>query len=333
MSPCRSNAGHLRRRHLNNGHKWSLPARRVPRAAMPATSRGTPRNFQTNRAPRFASSSSKLLLIKNALHLGQSLLACDFVTGGIGCTRTRHGLIDSVKRLRRYFAHSFLNGSHRTRRRLSNPNHGAWGSTRPGGRFCVEIVVDLYPHAGDVIRTWAGVTRRHRCSERSRARHCQSQISHDCAFTSASYTYLDHPITAFAGRILPPGGRFSFCFKSESGSCGPPSPQRTKVGVRSGSDSVIRRSLLNVRFRSLFGPSRTSPEVREVPSKTDSCSAAITRPLLMSRPAARSRLVIVDALSSDGPLQIFAHQLDVMSQHVQHACICGRDPEIVCLPL
>jgi hypothetical protein len=32
------------------------------------------------------------------LHLGQSLLACDFVTGGIGCTRTRHGLIDSVKR-------------------------------------------------------------------------------------------------------------------------------------------------------------------------------------------------------------------------------------------
>src|SRR5215472_9249497 len=56
-------------------------------------------------------------------------------------------------------------------------------------------------------------------------------------------------------------------------------------------------------------------------------------PLLMSRSAARSRLVIVDALSSDGPLQIFAHELDMMSQHVQHACICGRDPEIVCLLL
>jgi hypothetical protein len=67
--------------------------------------------------------------------------------------------------------------------------------------------------------------------------------------------------------------------------------------------------------------------------KTDSCTAAITRPLLMSRSAARSRLVIVDALSSDGPLQIFAHELDMMSQHVQHACICGRDPEIVCLLL
>src|SRR5262249_13234187 len=67
--------------------------------------------------------------------------------------------------------------------------------------------------------------------------------------------------------------------------------------------------------------------------KTDSCTAAITRPLLMSRSAARSRLVIVDTLSSDGPLQIFAHELDMMSQHVQHACICGRDPEIVCLLL
>src|SRR5262245_32517840 len=73
-------------------------------------------------------------------------------------------------------------------------------------------------------------------------------------------------------------------------------------------------------------------------SRNDHMSAGLPliadiAPLLMSRSAARSRLVIVDALSSDGPLQIFAHELDMMSQHVQHACICGRDPEIVCLLL
>jgi hypothetical protein len=40
------------------------------------------------------------LLTKSAPHVGQSLLGCGFIASVIGCTRTRHGLPDSIDRLR-----------------------------------------------------------------------------------------------------------------------------------------------------------------------------------------------------------------------------------------
>jgi hypothetical protein len=55
------------------------------------------------------------LLTKSAPHVGQCLLACGLVASVIGCTRTRHGLPNSIDRLRRYFAHPFLNGFQRRR--------------------------------------------------------------------------------------------------------------------------------------------------------------------------------------------------------------------------
>jgi hypothetical protein len=115
------------------------------------------KHTQTN-IPRFARSSSKLLS-KNVLDLGQSLVTCGLVTGAIGRTRTRHGLLYGLNGLMRYFAHPFRNGTQRARRRLSHPDHGARRSRRPSGNYCGELVVDLCLHAADVIRTWAGVTR------------------------------------------------------------------------------------------------------------------------------------------------------------------------------
>src|SRR5262249_4650761 len=95
---------------------------------------------------------------------------------------------------------------------------------------------------------------------------------------------------------------------------------------------LVTGDLINARFGPICGlKSDISRDPRSAKKGLVPCSN--NPPLLMSRSAARSRLVIVDALSSDGPLQIFAHELDMMSQHVQHACICGRDPEIVCLLL
>jgi hypothetical protein len=80
--------------------------------------------------------SSSKLLTKRAPHVGQSLLASGLVAGAIGCTRTRHTLLDSMNRLRRYFAHPFLDGKHRARRRLNTrPAHVASRSRRPGGSY------------------------------------------------------------------------------------------------------------------------------------------------------------------------------------------------------
>jgi hypothetical protein len=62
---------------------------------------GSNRDFQTNRAGRVFCRPSSKLLTKSALHLGQSLLARDLVTSTISCTRTRHGLLDCLSRLRR----------------------------------------------------------------------------------------------------------------------------------------------------------------------------------------------------------------------------------------
>src|SRR5262245_54370298 len=121
---------------------------------------GSNRDFQTDRAGRVFCRPSSKLLTKSALHLVESLLACGLVTGGIGLTRASHGLLHSLNGLRRYFAHPFRNGSHRALRRLSHPDHGARRSRRAGGNYCCELVVDLCLHAVDVIRTWAGVTRR-----------------------------------------------------------------------------------------------------------------------------------------------------------------------------
>jgi hypothetical protein len=58
------------------------------------------------------------LLTKSAPHAGQSLLTCGLVASVIGSTCTRHGLPNSIDRLRRYFAHPFLNGFQRIRCRL-----------------------------------------------------------------------------------------------------------------------------------------------------------------------------------------------------------------------
>ena len=98
------------------------------------------------------------------LHLGQSLLACGLVTGAIGCTRTRHGLLHSLNRLRRYFAHPFLNGSHRARCRLStHSDHGARRSRRPGSSCCFNLSVDLCLHAAYFVCAGARIDGCHRC--------------------------------------------------------------------------------------------------------------------------------------------------------------------------
>src|SRR5262249_51242769 len=144
------------------------------------------KHTQTN-IPRFILSSSKLLT-KNVLDLGQSLVTCGLVTGAIGRTRTRHGLLYGLNGLMRYFAHPFRNGTQRARRRLSHPDHRARRSRRPSGNYCGELVVVLCFCAPDGIQTWTGVTRCHRFSERRPAHSCRSRNSHDSASTSARYT-------------------------------------------------------------------------------------------------------------------------------------------------
>src|SRR5215831_12694363 len=69
------------------------------------------------------------LLTKSAPHLGQCLLACGLVTSAIGCTRTRHGLPDSINRLSRYFAHPF---HVRLRPAACLSLHAAWNRSLSG---------------------------------------------------------------------------------------------------------------------------------------------------------------------------------------------------------
>src|SRR5262245_46461135 len=88
-------------------HRVNSQQRRTSVALGRPSRQGSNRDFQTNGAPGFSSSSSKLLT-KSALHLGQGLLARDLVTSTISCTRTRHRLLDSLSRLRRYFAQRLL---------------------------------------------------------------------------------------------------------------------------------------------------------------------------------------------------------------------------------
>jgi hypothetical protein len=108
------------------------------------------KHTQTN-IQRFAFSSSRLLS-KNALDFAQSLVTCGLVTGAIGRTRTRHGLLYGLNGFMRYFAHPFRNGAQRARRRLSHPDHGTRRSRRPSGNYSGELVVDLCLHAADVLR-------------------------------------------------------------------------------------------------------------------------------------------------------------------------------------
>ena len=115
--------------------------------------------------PRLQSRSER------ALRVGERLLACVLVAGTVSCTRTRHGLRDSVNRLRRYFAKSFLDGSHRAWCRLiTHACEGARRSNRTGGGFRFELGVDAALHAGNVIRAWAGTRRyrHHRGSEQGK---------------------------------------------------------------------------------------------------------------------------------------------------------------------
>src|SRR5262249_27844939 len=95
------------------------------------------KHTQTN-ILRFILSSSKLLS-KNVLDLGQSLVTCGLVTGAIGRTRTRHGLLYGLNGLMRYFAHPFRNGTQRARRRLSHPDHGARRSSRPSATISASL--------------------------------------------------------------------------------------------------------------------------------------------------------------------------------------------------
>ena len=139
------------------------------------------------------------LLTKSAPHVGQSLLACGLVASVIGCTRTRHGLPNSIDRLRRYFAHPFLNGFQRTRCRLRACSGHGFGSRRwPVGSFSFEHGIDLCLHAGDVVPTWAAVTRRNRGGECSCARYYRSH-SHNPTSKNARFslsTSLDHLVGA-----------------------------------------------------------------------------------------------------------------------------------------
>src|SRR5262249_46820620 len=97
------------------------------------------KHTQTN-IPRVARSSSKLLS-KNVLDLGQSLVTCGLVTGAIGRTRTRHGLLYGLNGLMRYFAHPFRNGTQRARRRLSHPDHRARSSRRPTRNYSPDLLL------------------------------------------------------------------------------------------------------------------------------------------------------------------------------------------------
>ena len=113
-----------------------------------------------------------MLLTKSAPHVGQSLLACGLVASAVGCTRTRHGLPNGFDRLRRHFAHPFLNGFQRTRCRLRTcSGHGFRSRRWPVGSFCFEHGIDLCLHGGDVVCTVGGsyVVRRNWCRSVYRA--------------------------------------------------------------------------------------------------------------------------------------------------------------------
>src|SRR5437660_7239706 len=99
------------------------------------------------------SASLSALLTKGMLNVRQRLLACGLVTGAVGCTRPRHTLLESSNRLRRYFAHPFLNGSHRARCRLNThvAGHGARRSRRPGGGNPCELGVNFGLHVSDLL--------------------------------------------------------------------------------------------------------------------------------------------------------------------------------------
>jgi hypothetical protein len=71
-----------------------------------------------NSAADFAGSSS-ILLTKNALHVGQSLLAGTLVTGAVGVTSPRHARLDCLYTLWRYLTKLRFRGCDRVRRWLT----------------------------------------------------------------------------------------------------------------------------------------------------------------------------------------------------------------------
>src|SRR5262249_57668698 len=121
------------------------------------------------------------LLTKSAPHVGQSLLACGLVASVIGCPCTLHALPDSIDRLRRYFSHPLLNGFQRTRCRLRARSGHGFRSRGGGavGSFCFKHGIDLCLHGGEVVPTWAAVTRRNRGGERSCCVHYYRLHSHN----------------------------------------------------------------------------------------------------------------------------------------------------------
>src|SRR5262252_1653429 len=194
-SPCCASA--------TSGHAPAPPTSEMKSRRLIVAIIRSPRRRQREASAAQSADAIKVvrkLLTKSAPHLGQCLLACGLVTSAIGCTRPRHGLPDSINRLSRYFPHPFLNGFQRTRCRLrARSGHGFRSSRWPGGSFCFEHGIDLCLHGGEVVPTWAAVTRRNRGGERKCCVRCYGSHSHDSTSKTARFspsTSLDHLVGA-----------------------------------------------------------------------------------------------------------------------------------------
>jgi hypothetical protein len=136
----------------------------------------------------FAGSSSSLPT-KNALHVGQSLLAGTLVTGAVGVTSPRHARLDCLYTLWRYLTKFRFRGCDRVRRWLTiHCGCSALTCGWPDGSIRFELGVKLGLHTVDPLRTRPRVTRRHQRSERSGACYDQSLNAHDFASASAKRT-------------------------------------------------------------------------------------------------------------------------------------------------
>ncbi len=160
-------------RSLMSASRSALQVRAVPAGPPPA--------FGASRASYRLTDGAPLLLTKCALHLNQSLLARGYVTISVGCARPRHTLLDCLNGLGPYFAHPFLHSDYGAWSRLRTVRslHGVGGSRRSGGSYRFELGVDLCLHHAYLVQAWPCVTRRHGCSQHSRA--YISPNSHDFA--------------------------------------------------------------------------------------------------------------------------------------------------------
>jgi hypothetical protein len=123
-----------------------------------------------------AQSADAIKVVRKLLSAARrpNLLACGLVASVIGCTRTRHGLSNSIDRPRRYFAHPFLNGLQRTRCRLRLvPAMASAVAGGPAAAFA-SSTASIFACTAERSSQWAAVTRRNRGGERSCARYYRS---------------------------------------------------------------------------------------------------------------------------------------------------------------